>query len=77
MEPVDQPRVDEESPPSSQTTGRARPRLRTVVLAVLAAILLTFFLIAGALDPPSRLRERPNTATPKPPPPTATIARTK
>jgi hypothetical protein len=40
-------------------------RRATIVLGVLLLVVLGFFLYAGALDPPSRLRTRPNTATPK------------
>jgi hypothetical protein len=40
-----------------------RSRLSTIVVALLALIVLGLFMVAGALDPPSRLKTRPATAT--------------
>jgi hypothetical protein len=42
-------------------------RLSTVVLALLALLVLSTFMVAGSLDPPSRLKARPATATAAPP----------
>jgi hypothetical protein len=38
-------------------------RLRTALVALLALIVLSMFMVAGSLDPPSRLKTRPPTAT--------------
>jgi hypothetical protein len=50
-------------------------RKAKVAVAVLFLIVLGFFLYAGALDPPSRLRSRPNTATPQGFKPVATVVK--
>jgi hypothetical protein len=50
-------------------------RKAKITVAVLVLIVLGFFLYAGALDPPSRLRTRPNTATPIGFKPVATIVK--
>ena len=39
-------------------------RVGTIVVVALMLLALGLFLVAGAMNPPSRLKERPATATP-------------
>jgi hypothetical protein len=50
-------------------------RRATIALVVIVLLVLGLFLLGGALDPPSRLRSRPATATPRGVQPVATAVK--